>query len=219
MKTHRSNNRSHALTLVEVLAVVVILFILAAMLLPGGNNGRAKSIAKKIACANNLKQIGLSEKLWAGDHGDKFPFELSVTNGGTMELNTGTDAWKYFLVMSNELSTPKILICPADDEHWPAATNFSSQLAAHISYFITRSSDEDPQALISGDDNFEIGGVPVKPGWLILSTNTPIRWMSTRHNRLGNVLFADGSIQGINNSRLTNLLHQTGLATNRLAIP
>jgi prepilin-type processing-associated H-X9-DG protein len=54
---------------------------------------------------------------------------------------------------------------------------------------------------------------------LEVATNTSIAWSAARHKFFGNILLADGSVQSVAISGLTNLLHQTGLATNRLAIP
>jgi prepilin-type processing-associated H-X9-DG protein len=73
--------------------------------------------------------------------------------------------------------------------------------------------------VLSGDANFEINGVLAKSGLLKISSNAPIIWSATRHKYSGNILLADGSVQTLSNSSLTNWLHQTGLATNRLAIP
>lgn len=144
---------------------------------------------------------------------------VSVTNGGVMEI-LNQNPWMTYLVMSNELSTPKILFCPADTVHFPT-TSFSAGFSAqNISYFIGLNADEtNPQMLLSGDDNFAIGGVPVKSGRLDLAANMPVTWTAARHHFAGNVAVADGSVQQMSNSGLTNWLHQTGLATNRLAIP
>jgi len=206
------------MTLVEVLVVIVVLGILWAMLMPRNNT---PSKAPRITCLNNLHQLGLAYKTWEGDHGDKYPMEVSVTNGGVMEfIADGKNAWMVYLVMSNELSTPKVLICPADTERFPPAISFSTELVGRISYFVgLDASDAYPQMLISGDDNFSIGGIPVKPGLLQFSTNAPISWTAGRHRFAGNIGFADGSAQELSNSSLTNLFPQTGLATNRLAIP
>ena len=73
--------------------------------------------------------------------------------------------------------------------------------------------------MLSGDANFAIGGVPVKSGLLKFYSNAPIAWSAARHKYSGNILLADGSVQSLNNSGLTKWLHQTGVATNRLAIP
>lgn len=217
MKPSRSNQRTRALTLVEVAVVLVLLFFVAALLLP------AFAKAKRhggISCVNNLKQIGLSYRLWAGDNGDKYPMNVSVTNGGTLGLANGRNAWINFFVMSNQLSTPKILHCPGDTNSIAATNSWGGLNNQNVSYFVGLDvSPEDPQAILSGDDNFEINGVPVKSGLLELTSNSPIAWSAARHKFTGNILLADGSVQSLSNSGLSNSLHQAGTFTNRLAIP
>ena len=219
MKPRLSNQKNHAWTLIELLVVIAVLAIMFA-LIDFGPPPSAKRKAQRIQCVNNLKQIGLSYRIWAGDHDDKYPMEISVTNGGTMGLADDRNAWINFSVMSNELNTPRLLICPADTDRI-AATNFTTDFNnSKISYFVGLDADQNnPQMLLSGDDNFSIGGVPVKSDLLELSTNAPISWTAARHKFVGNIGLADGSVQMVSNSGLTNLLHQTGLATNRLAIP
>lgn len=75
----------------------------------------AKQRAQRIACVNNLKQIGLAARIWATDHQDVLPND--------------------FATMSNELSTPKILICPSDTARKPA-TNWQEFNASSASYQI-----------------------------------------------------------------------------------
>ncbi len=220
MKPRVSHQKTAALALVEVLVVVVVLTVLVAMLLPANIGSRRKAVAMRIYCNNNMKQIAVANLVWAGDHNGKFPMQVSVANGGTMEPAAGgKNAWLNFLVLSNELVTPRILWCPADKER-VIATNFSGLYAKNISYFVGLDADtHHPQMFLSGDDNFAIGGVPVKSGLLEFSTNAPIIWTAERHVNRGNIGFADGSVAEENNSGLPNLLYQTGVATNRLAIP
>jgi len=232
MKPRVSHQKTAALTLVEVLVVVVVITVLASMLLP--YLARPKRMENPINCVNNLKQIGLAYRIWADEYNGKYPMQVSITNGGTMELNNGSNALATFLVMSNELATPKILRCPGDAIHLPLDGNFSSQLAGHVSYFVGMDADQDhPQMFLSGDDNFAIGGLSVKSGLLEFSTNAPITWTSGRHDDsekahfwiltrrafCGNIGLVDGSVASVTDSGLANLLNQTGIATNRFAIP
>ena len=208
------------MTLMEVVVVILVIFVLmvlAVMLLPRLH--AQKHNAPEINCASNLKQITLAYRLWEGDNGDKYPMSVSVTNGGTMELANGRNAWINFLAISNQLTTPKILHCPADTKHFVTNlwSGFNNQ---NLSYFVNLNANEsDPEIWLSGDAHFEIGSVPVKSGLLEISSNTPIAWSAARHRLHGNIGFTDGSVQSTTTSSLSNLLHQTGLATNRLAIP
>jgi hypothetical protein len=173
MKTHCSIRRNRALTLVEALIVVFVLTILGIILLP------ALAKAKRSGgpnCTTNLKEIGLSYLIWSGDHGGLYPTDVSITNGGAMELAANGDAAAVFQVMSNELSTPKILVCPADANHF-RATNFSTDFSAkNISYFVglDATNNSNPHMLLVGDDNFSVEGMPAKSGLLRLSTNSSV---------------------------------------------
>ncbi|HTL73427.1 MAG TPA: prepilin-type N-terminal cleavage/methylation domain-containing protein [bacterium] len=217
MKPRRSNQRCYALTLVEVLVVLFLLMILIAMLLPALARPKRGS---HINCVNNLKQVGLAYRIWAGDNNDKYPMEVSATNGGAMELAAAGNAVAAFQVMSNELSTPRVLLCPLDKEH-SRATNFNSCFTAkNVSYFIGLDANSSfPNSILGGDNNLERGGRPISPGVHELTTNTMYFWSASRHRRSGNVVLADGSVQSLANSNLVNRFNQTGLATNRLAIP
>jgi len=102
-------------------------------------------------------------------------------------------------------------------------TNFQGLSNSNISYFVgIDASDTDPGWILTGDSNFELGGVPVKPGLNLFWTNDPVAWSpTTRHIKTGNLGFSDGSVQSTTSAELPAAfrLRQTGGATNRFAIP
>lgn len=220
MKPRCSERRNQALTLVEVLVVIFVVGFFALMILPNSNSGSRKP--KRLECVNNLKETGLAFKIWAGDHGDKYPMDISVTNGGTMEIFSQRSSFQdqvflNYLVMSNELNTPRLLYCPADTNGFMATDFVRGFNNQNVSYFVGADAQEaNPQMMLSGDDNFEIGGVPVGVGLFQISTNTPIAWSAARHGHAGNVALTDGSVQQLTTSGLRKY---SGLATNRFAIP
>jgi prepilin-type processing-associated H-X9-DG protein len=202
-------------TLVGLLIIIAVIAILAAMLLPALASAKRK--AQRINCVNNLKQDGLAFRLWEGDNGDKYPMAVSTNKNGTMEYAEGGNAFRHFQVMSNELSTPKILVCPADDR--TAAASFARLKNQNVSYFVgLDATDVRPQMLLTGDRNVTNGLSPVR-SVLELRPEIPAGWTEAMHNGNGNVGLADGSVQQFTTPGLCNALRNIGDATNRIALP
>lgn len=222
MKPRCSNRRNHALTLTEVLVVICVIVVLVALFLP---MLARKSDGRRPVCINNLKQIALNFKVWEGDHGDKYPMQVSVTNWGAMELAVAGNVSAIFRVMSNELSTPKVLVCPEDRKRI-VATDFAGGFNdSHIGYFVgLDAEDKYPKMLLSGDDNLVVNGIRVRPSILNLTRNTSVEWTKERIGKLhgsnpGNVDLTDGSLQQTAALSFNSALMNISVATNRLAIP
>ena len=80
-----------------------------------------------ITCVNNLKQTGVCVKAWSLDNQNRFPFQVATNQGGTLEFRApGKDGFDsntpvHFEVMSNELNTPRLLVCPKDKVKKPSS--------------------------------------------------------------------------------------------------
>lgn len=234
----RDSPRHAAFTWVEMLVVIVcVVVLLVGMILPAMTKGRGKN--SRINCVNNLKNIGLACRIVATDNGNCLPWEFTATNrpaalptnyatfpGSPLPPSQGVAA--NFAVLSNELSSLSILVCPQDRKRAPVKTNSWAHLMAPaqmttrdrmVSYFIGTSAREDlPQSILSGDRN--MAGGPFGP-----DTNTPPSQVALRvplttgrasfnatvytpdiHRQAGNLLLGDGSVQQVSSGRLNEQL-------------
>jgi prepilin-type N-terminal cleavage/methylation domain-containing protein/prepilin-type processing-associated H-X9-DG protein len=100
----RAQIKSHAFTLIELLTVIAVIGLLAAMLLPALNSAREKG--KRVACSSNLHQIGIAILAFAGDHDNHVPPAVDSPN-------PPQTAW-YTALTNGGYATPKVFVCPDD---------------------------------------------------------------------------------------------------------
>ena len=187
--------------------------------------------------------------MWGQDHADAFPMRVSVKNGGyndyigvrvvSLTQITARGVFGMFGCLSNQLSTPKVLICPAENENRLQATTFANVISPgssavpltndlNVSYFVgVDAAQTNPRAFLAGDHNLGSDGntTPLHGFVTTPSTyfpdfkvslgtnfiaNNGVGWLNTMHSTQGNVGLADGSVGQYNRVQLQKALHNTG---------
>jgi len=103
-------------TLIELLVVIAIIAILAAILFPVF--AQARESARKASCQSNLKQIGLSFRMYAQDYDENYPY----WNWGQSGLGGGNFQSLWYVATFPYVKNVQVYRCPSDVNSWGQAT-------------------------------------------------------------------------------------------------
>jgi hypothetical protein len=123
-------------------------------------------------------------------------------------------------MMSNELNSPKILVCP-EDLGRSRATAFDQTFSNNnLSYFLGLDADEtNPNSLLSGDRNLSTN-TTILSGLVTLQNSKQVNWAPGIHEERGNVGLADGSAQQVSTKSIRSMMDDRKIVIPaRLLIP
>jgi len=126
--------RTRGFSLTEVLVVIAIITLLAALLFPVFS--RAKASSFEVPCTSNLRQLGTAWQLYLEANNDTGPPQIA-----------------HLLVTNSQINP--VLTCPAD--RWKGANDDASEKTKRpVSYFMIPPMDDFRQAILAADPNHGI---------------------------------------------------------------
>jgi prepilin-type N-terminal cleavage/methylation domain-containing protein/prepilin-type processing-associated H-X9-DG protein len=225
---HHTRLAKDGFTLIEVLVVIAIIAILAAILFPVF--AKARERAKLTHCTNNMKQIGMAFQMYAQDW------------DGTIVKQYKGLAYSFVLANNKYVSSPKIFFCPAI---WPSGSANITDLNAKVmppggsseknywrfSYGMSNNADAycatyDPTPSYSKTVVLTLDKVPTPADYVLITEISNVAGSPTlpsffyckngcnpgstpfaaidlnRHNGVATTLFADCHVEGCTKARL-----------------
>ena len=163
--------RGRKFTLIELLIVIAIIAILAAMLLPALNKAREK--ARSIQCINNQKQIGMALNFYQNEF-NGFVLPAKLASSATYAYNGQLFwLWNSFLIHTGRI-TMNLLVCPTSEKF---ETNWSSF------YF------QNKKIISSSDNAWQFGGYGMN-NCRANDGTTAVRWIkNTQVKRPASILY------------------------------
>ncbi len=200
--------------MIELLVVIAIIAILASLLLPA--LARAKAQGKGAACINNLKELGLGIRLWSSDQGDKYPWNVPLSDGGAKGSLDWTDNVR---ACSNQVVNTKILVCPMDVNRKIATSWATMEGNVNVSYLVGLSfTQARTQDIVVGDFNVIGGGGGLDASWnVFMGSSIDAAWDMNLHVLKGYLAMGDGSVALTKTPDLREMISTlltTGMMTN-----
>jgi prepilin-type N-terminal cleavage/methylation domain-containing protein/prepilin-type processing-associated H-X9-DG protein len=170
---------ARAFTLIELLLVIAIIGILAALLLPV--LGRTKESARATVCLSNLHQIGIALQLYVQDNNNKLPVMRDVSTDPAVAATNTFPAIQN--VLAPQLGNTNVLRCPSDTR------NFFELTGSSYSW----------NSLLNGEDadHLKVFNIQFAPHQIPVVFDKEDFHKARGANKSVNYLYADGHIKNL----------------------
>jgi prepilin-type processing-associated H-X9-DG protein/prepilin-type N-terminal cleavage/methylation domain-containing protein len=212
-----SSSRRVAFTLIELLTVIAIISILAAMLMP--TFARAREMARRASCASNMKQLGLGFLQYTQDYDERLPKAgnwqawgngghwVAGTNGtgdngdggaladlvSPYKPRSGIKAHPEQGAIYPYTKSSQIYICPSSRDG--QTTGLSYSMNCTLSGQSNFSVGSDSEVVLLVDEAFPSDGYFWAPKPKDLNWDKSSDQLTQIHNGGGNILFCDGHVK------------------------
>lgn len=201
----RSSSRSAGFTLIEILVVITIIALLAALLFPVFVKARGR--ARQLTCVSNLRQLGQAFLLYAHDYDERLPDQWSGRTASSLAASSRATAWETYLYPYTK--NRAINRCPSETLSHPlylpeyGITLMASYAVPFNVQGESLSAIHAPTGTVLLVENQQNGN-PGDPDWLVgqlgkrsftPDPNVVYEQPDFRHGETGNYLFADAHVQ------------------------
>ena len=179
MKVSFQVKLGRAFTLVELLTVIGIIAVLAALLLPV--LGRTKESARATVCLSNLHQIGIALQIYVQENNNKLPVMRDVPTDPTEAATNTFPAINQ--VLAPQLGNTNVLRCPSD---------------LHL-YFERTGSSYSWNNILNGEnaDHLVVLNIPFSPQEIPVVFDKEGFHIARGAKKAVNYLYADGQIKNL----------------------
>ena len=194
-------------TLIELLVVIAIIALLIGILLPA--LGQAQKTARLTTCGNNLRQLGVAMRTYAGDYNQQIPQgpatpigfyypQPYMSTNQALWVDAGDSGYVGLgFVLGGYLVDPQAAFCPGDDTTDPVeelAKIIDRSDNAFFSY-LYRHRDETEAGLVDELGNNSIA-IPAAALALDMNFLLPAPVPRTNHgNIVVNIVYTDGHVE------------------------